>query len=206
MRRLCQSLCLCHSSRSAASDVMRWRRGTCGFIGWCRQWCVMRCLLDVRMAGDEMMRCSCPVSHRHSSPFALPPLPGSSRFACLCLFPRPRVVGGAGGCRFAAAGGWRSACLSSSPCRTLAHRSFAFPVGLRLSASLLAWFRRRLYCRVVSYSILDDVMRITGSCGIRLVVYPACLPVVVSVPRAMWAAVSSRSSCRRTVRLSPLLA
>ena len=72
------------------------------------------------------------------------------------------------------------------------------------SRSSLVRFSRRF--AVVSYSILDDVMRITGSCGIRLVVYPACLPVVVSVPRAMWAAVSSRSSCRRTVRLSPLLA
>lgn len=165
----------------------------------------MRCLLDVMMAGDEMMRLLMfPVPFHPPFPFALPPLPGSSRFACFCLFPRPRVVGGAGGCRFAAAGGWQSACLSSSPCRSLAHRSFAFPVGLRLSASLLAWFRRRLCCRVVSYSIPDDVIRITGSCGIRLVVYPACLPIVVSVPRAMWAAVSSRSSCRRSCGSSPV--
>lgn len=86
----------------------------------------MRCLLDVMMAVDEMMRLLMfHVPFHPPFPFALPPLPGSSRFACLCLFPRPRVVGGAGGCRFAAAGGWRSACLSSPPCRSLAHRSFA---------------------------------------------------------------------------------
>lgn len=38
---------------------------------------------------------------------------------------------------------------------------------------------RRLCCRVISYSIPDDTMRITGSCGIRLA-YPSCLLGAVS--------------------------
>lgn len=66
------------------------------------------------------------------------------------------------------------------------YRSFAFPVSLRFGASLRAGLRRRLCCRVVSYSIPDDTMRITGSCGIRLIIHSACFPVVVSVMRAMW--------------------
>ena len=57
-----------------------------------------------------------------------------------------------------------------------------FLVGLRAGASLRAGLRRRLCCRVVSYSIPDDVMRITGSCDIRLVAHPACLLRAVSVP------------------------
>lgn len=60
---------------------------------------------------------------------------------------------------------------------------------MRLLTSLLACFHHRLRCRVVSYSIPDDTMLMTGSCGIRLV-RPSCLlGAVVSVMRAMWAVV-----------------
>lgn len=64
-----------------------------------------------------------------------------------------------------------------------------FPVGLRAGASLRVWLRRRLCCRVISYSIPDDVMRITGSCGIRLVAHPACLLPPSLCRGAMWAVV-----------------
>lgn len=94
--------------------------------------------------------------------------------------PALRVWGCVGGCRFATAGGGRSACLSSFPMSLSRYRSFAFSrrsaigavVGLRSAASLLAGFRHRLCCRVFSYSIPDEMMRITGSCDIRLVVPP----------------------------------
>ena len=74
---------------------------------------------------------------------------------------------------------------------------------MRSSASLLSGLRRRPCCRVVSYSIPDDVMRITGSCGIRLACPSCLLGAVVSMLRAMRVAMSSRSSCRRAVRSSP---
>lgn len=80
----------------------------------------------------------------------------------------------------------RSACLSSPRAAlSLIARSLVL-VGLRSCASLRAGLHRRLHCRVVSYSIPDDTMRITGSCGIRLIIHSACFPVVVSVMRAMW--------------------
>lgn len=47
------------------------------------------------------------------------------------------------------------------------YRSFAFLVGLRLLASLREGFRRRLCSLVISYSIPDKMMQITGSCGIH---------------------------------------
>lgn len=125
----------------------------------------------------------CPVSFHHPFPFALPPLPGSSRFACFGLFPRPRAwdVRANVDLRLRAAG--LSACLSSPQCRSLAIARSLFSVGLRSSASLLAWFCRRLCCRVVSYSIPDDTMRITGSCGIRLASLPCLLDVCRRMPR-----------------------
>lgn len=112
---------------------MRWRRGTCGFIGWCRQWCVMRCLLDVRMAGDEMMRCSCPVSHRHSFPFR--PTPSCELFlACgPHIIPRPRGVGGANG---------RSIC------------------GCGRDGDLLAFYRFVSLSRLRSFAIVSPAVRV----------------------------------------------
>ena len=113
-----------------------------------------------------------------------PPLPGSSRFACFGLFPRPPGRGMRGfvaDVRLRAAVGLL-ACHRSRAALSL--RSFAFSrrpavwrvVLLRSSASLLACSRRRFGYRAVSYSIPDDAMRITSSCGIRPVVNPACLP------------------------------
>lgn len=109
-----------------------------------------------------------PVSFHLPFPFVLPPLPGLSRSACFDLFPRPPVGGGAGGCRFAAAGGGPVGLPVIMAMPLSRYRSFAFLVGLRLLASLLAWFRHRLCCRVISYSIPDEMMRITGSCGISV--------------------------------------
>ena len=77
------------------------------------------------------------------------------------------------------------AALSLSLVRFSRRSAVGCVVGLRLLASLLAGFRHRLRCRVFSYSIPDEMMRITGSCDIRL---------------------SFRLSCRRTFRLSSLLA
>ena len=67
-----------------------WRRdGACGFLGWGCGWRVMRCLLDVVRAADEMMRCSCPCVP--SSFFSFRPAPSPRLFPiCLLdLIPRP---------------------------------------------------------------------------------------------------------------------
>lgn len=151
-------------------------------------------MLDVGV-GDEMMRCPCsPCPFVILSLSPCPPLPGSSVPACFGLFPRPpgRVMCG----RMSICGCWRRVGLLACHHVHTAHsayRSFAFPVGLRSwvspgcasPASLLAGFRHRLCCRVVSYSIPDEMMRITGSCGIRLACLSCLLAAVVSVLRAM---------------------
>ena len=152
-----------------------------GFLGCGGGWCVVQCLLDVVMAGDdEMMRYSC--SPCHFILLFLSPCPLSPALLDLlasACSPALRAGGCVGGCRFATAGGGVGllAChhdhAALSPCG-----SFAFSrrpavgcvVGLRLLASLLARFHHRLRCRVFSYSIPDEMMRITGSCDIRLLV------------------------------------
>lgn len=116
--------------------------------------------------------------------------------------------------RLRAAG--RSACLPSWTCRSLAIARSLFLVGLRAGASLRAGLRRRLCCRVISYSIPDDMMLITGSCGIRLIV-PLLVPsggsllilclldVCRRMPRRSAPVISSLSclaSCRLPLRAS----
>lgn len=97
------------------------------------------CLLDMRRAGDEMMRCSCPRAFSLSFSFRPAPSPRLFPICLLQFVPPPSGSGEAranvdlrvrAACRFA--------CLSSFSCRSLAHRSFAFPVDLRSAASLLA--------------------------------------------------------------------
>ena len=155
---------------------------------------MVRCLLDMRRAGDEMMRCSCPRAFSLSFSFRPAPSPRLFPICLLRLVPPPSGSGNARANVDLLARAAGPVCLPVIMSIPLSrYRSFAFSrrsaigavVGLRSAASLLAVFRRRLCCRVVSYSIPDDTMRITGSCGIRLVV-----PL----------------SCRRAVRLSPLLA
>ena len=120
-------------------------------------------------------------------PFALPPRFWLSRACLLELLPRPRAWDVRAYLSICGCG--RDVCLLACLPVRAAHslRSFAFSrrpavwrvVWLRSSASLLACSRRRFGYRVVSYSIPDDTMRITGSCGIRPVVNPACLPRLV---------------------------
>lgn len=127
------------------------------------------------------------VIHRRHSLRPSPVRPSSSR-----LFAPPSGSGEARACyRFAGAGGWSVCLLVIVPVPLSRYCSFAFLVGLRSSASLRAGLRRRLCGRVVLYSIPDDVIRITGSCGIRLFVPFSCRRAVRSSPSAclMFAAV-----------------
>ena len=171
---------------------------SCGFLGCgaaAGAWCDARLMCG---AGDEMMRCSCPRAFSLSFSFRPAPSPRLSLICLLRLVPPPSGSGDAWAnvdLRLLAAG---PVCLPVIIAIPLSrYRSFAFSrrsaigavVGLRPSASLLASSRRRLCCRAVSYSIPDEMMLITGSCGIRLV-RPSCLlAAVVSVLRAMWAVV-----------------
>ena len=152
----------CDTTGTAACPMMGWQRDGVVRVPWMwgGGWCVVRCLLDMRRAGDEMMRCSCPRAFSLSFSFRPAPYPRLSSICLLRLVPPPSGSGDALAdvdLRLRAAG--RFACLPSSPCRSLAIARSLFLVGLRswcvvgllLSASLLAGFRRHFYCRVVSY-------------------------------------------------------
>ena len=139
----------CDTTGTAACPVMGWQRDGVVRVPWMRGggWCVVRCLLDMKRAGDEMMRCSCPRAFSLSFPFRPAPSPRLFLICLLQFVPPPSGSGEAWAnvdLRLLVEG--RSACLSSWPYRSLRYRSFAFSRrsaigavgGLRSAASLLA--------------------------------------------------------------------
>lgn len=79
--------------------------------------------------------------------------------------------------------GGRAGLLSICGCGRLVGLLACHRPRAALSLSLVRFFSS--VCRAISYSIPDEMMRITGSCGIRLAIHSACFPVVVSMMRAM---------------------
>ena len=119
----------CDTTGTAACPMMGWQRDDVVRVPWMwgGGWCVVRCLLDMRRAGDEMMRCSCPRAFSLSFSFRPAPSPRLFPICLLDLIPRPPGRGRRGlmsicGC------GRRADLLARYRSRAAhsAHRSFAF--------------------------------------------------------------------------------
>lgn len=106
----------CDTTGTAACPVMGWQRDGVVRVPWMwgGDWCVVRCLLDTRRAGDEMMRCSCPRAFSLSFSFRPAPSPRLFPICLLQFVPPPSGSGEAWAdvdLRLLVEG--RSACLSS---------------------------------------------------------------------------------------------
>lgn len=128
----------CDTTGTAACPVMGWQRDGVVRVPWMwgGGWCVVRCLLDMRRASNEMMRCSCPRAFSLSFPFRPTPSPRLFLICLLRLVPPPS---GSGEVRADVdlrllAAGW-SACLPSWPYRSLAIARSLFLGDLRLVPS-----------------------------------------------------------------------
>ena len=139
----------CDTTGTAACPVMGWQRDGVVRVPWMwgGGWCVVRCLLDMRRAGDEMMRCSCPRAFSLSFSFRHAPSPRLFLICLLRLVPPPSGSGNARAnvdLRLRAAGPVCLPVIMDIPLSR--YRSFAFSrrsaigavVGLRSAASLLA--------------------------------------------------------------------
>lgn len=128
----------CDTTGTAACPVMGWQRDGVVRVPWMcgGGWCVVRCLLDMRRAGDEMMRCSYPRAFSLSFSFRPAPSPRLFPICLLQFVPPPSGSGEAWAdvdLRLLVEG--RSACLSSWPYRSLAIARSLFLGGLRLVPS-----------------------------------------------------------------------
>lgn len=85
----------CDTTGTAACPVMGWQRDGVVRVPWMwgGGWCVVRCLLDMRRAGDKMMRCSCPRAFSLSFPFRPAPSPRLFPICLLQFVPPPSGSG-----------------------------------------------------------------------------------------------------------------
>ena len=146
----------CRASAVPFALLLRigWRRdGTCGFLGWGCGWRVMRCLLDVVRAADEMMRCSCPCVPSSFFSFRPAPPPRLFPICLLDLIPRPPGRGRRGRMSICGCGRWVGllACHLSVPLSR--YRSFAILVGLRSGSLLVCGHLLRFVCGCVVVSV-----------------------------------------------------